>query len=88
MREQSQSIVANVGVTAAFVQLFEEYPSSKDFFTEFKGTPIEEIQSNVILSKTLEEHSVRVFQLVEKVIGRMEPSIEKVFGSLLLIVVK
>ena len=78
VRERSKSIVSTMGVSAAFIRLFEEYPSSRDFFTQFKGTPIEEIQSNVKLSKTLQEHSVRVFQLVEKVIGRMEPSIEKV----------
>ena len=77
MGERSKSI-ENEGVSSAFIHLFKEYPSSKGFFTQFKGTPIEEIQSNLILSKTLEDHSIRVFQLVEKVIGRMEPSIEKV----------
>ena len=71
-----------MGVSAAFIRLFEEYPQSRDFFTQFKDTPIEEIQSNVQLSKTLQEHSVRVFQLVEKVIGRMEPSIEKVGATI------
>ena len=65
-------------VSAAFIRLFEEYPRSKEFFTQFKGTPIAEIQSDPKLSKALQEHSVRVFQLVEKVIGRMEPTIEKV----------
>ena len=73
-----QSIVSAMGVSAAFIRLFEEYPQSREFFTQFKDTPIEEIQSNVILSKTLQDHSVRVFQLVEKVIGRMEPTIQKV----------
>ena len=68
----------SAGVSAAFIRLFEEYPRSKEFFTQFKGTPIAEIQSDPKLSKALQEHSVRVFQLVEKVIGRMEPTIEKV----------
>ena len=76
--KKSSVVASSFGVSAAFIQLFEEYPRSQDFFTAFKGTPIEEIQSNVILSQTLQEHAVRVFQLVEKVIGRMEPSIEKV----------
>ena len=76
--KKSSVVASSFGVSSAFIQLFEEYPRSQDFFTAFKGTPIEEIQSNVILSQTLQEHAVRVFQLVEKVIGRMEPSIEKV----------
>ena len=82
IRARSKSFVSSMGVSAAFIRLFEEYPQSRDFFTQFKDTPIEEIQSNVQLSKTLQEHSVRVFQLVEKVIGRMEPSIEKVGAAI------
>ena len=78
LNERTKSIVSTMGVSAAFIRLFEEYPQSREFFTQFKDTPIEEIQSNVLLSKTLQDHSVRVFQLVEKVIGRMEPTIRKV----------
>ena len=78
LNERTKSIVSTMGVSAAFIRLFEEYPQSREFFTQFKDTPIEEIQSNVLLSKTLQDHSVRVFQLVEKVIGRMEPTIQKV----------
>ena len=77
-QQEMKSIVSTMGVSAAFIRLFEEYPQSREFFTQFKDTPIEEIQSNVILSKTLQDHSLRVFQLVEKVIGRMEPTIQKV----------
>ena len=77
-----------ISVSSAFIKLFEEYPQSRNFFTEFKGTPIEEIKANVQLSKTLQDHSIRVFQLVEKVIGRMEPSIEKVCCVILFLVSK
>ena len=75
---QGSSTSGGISISSAFIKLFEDYPQSRDFFTQFKGTPIEEIKSNVLLSKTLQEHSVRVFQLVEKVIARMEPSMAKV----------
>lgn len=74
-----------ISISSAFIKLFEEYPQSQEFFTQFKGTPVEKIKSDLVLSKTLEDHSVRVFQLVEKVIARMEPSIEKVCFIIFLI---
>ena len=76
--EISKPTEARMGMNTAFIQLFEEYPKSREFFSQFRSTSIEEIKSNVTLLKKLQDHSVRVFQLVEKVIVRMEPSIEKV----------
>ena len=55
-----------------FIRLFEEYPSSQEFFVQFRGSPIEEIRNNVKMTNVLKEHAVRVFQLVEKVIGRLD----------------
>ena len=81
--ENSTANEGGISISDAFIKLFEEYPDSRDFFTQFKGTPIEEIKSNLLLSKTLQDHAVRVFRLVEKVIGRMEPSIGKVCFSFL-----
>ena len=59
-------------IEETFIRLFEEYPSSQEFFVQFRGSPIQDIRDNVKMSKVLKEHAVRVFQLVEKVIGRLE----------------
>merc|ERR1712029_1235508 len=59
-------------IEETFIRLFEGYPSSQEFFVQFRGSPIQDIRDNVKMSKVLKEHAVRVFQLVEKVIGRLE----------------
>ena len=59
-------------IEETFIRLFEEYPSSQEFFVQFRGSPIQDIRDNVKMTKILKEHAVRVFQLVEKVIGRLE----------------
>ena len=64
-------------IEETFIRLFEEYPSSQEFFVQFRGSPIHDLKNNVNLRKTLQEHAVRVFQLVEKVIGRID-SLQKV----------
>lgn len=65
------------GVAETFLRLFEEYPKSQEFFLHFRGTPVESLRSDLKLSLELQEHAVRVMQVVEKVIGRLE-SPEKV----------
>ena len=59
-------------VDEAFIRMFEEYPSSQEFFIQFRGSPIEEIKNDARLLRILKEHGLRVFQLVEKVMGRLE----------------
>ena len=76
--ENHTCITGSISIMAMFIKLFEDYPDSRDFFTQFKGKPVNKIKSNVVLSKMLQSHSIIVFQLVEKVIGMMEPSIGKV----------
>jgi hypothetical protein len=65
------------GMAETFLRLFEEYPQSQQFFSDFNGTPIEALRQDARLSKALEEHAVRVVRVVEKVIGRLE-DLEKV----------
>ena len=60
-----------------FLRLFEEYPMSRQFFRDFRGTSVEAIKSDVKLSQALQEHAVRVLRVVEKVIGRID-NLEKV----------
>ena len=66
------------GPTETFIKMFEKYPESRNFFTKFKDTQKEEFESNSELLKDLKAHSVRVFQLVEKVIMNMDHNLEKV----------
>ena len=66
------------GPTDTFINMFEKYPESRNFFTKFKDTQKEEFESNSELLKDLKAHSVRVFQLVEKVILNMDHDLEKV----------
>ena len=66
------------GPTDTFIKMFEKYPDSRNFFTKFKDAQNEEFESNSELLKDLKAHSVRVFQLVEKVILNMDNNLEKV----------
>ena len=59
------------------MRLFEEYPQSQEFFSDFRGTPLETLKDNPKLSTILQEHAIRVLRVVEKVIGRIE-DLEKV----------
>ena len=68
----SESTSQERGVEETFIRLFQEYPSSQEFFVQFRGSPVEDIRNNVKMTKVLQEHAVRVFQLVEKVIGRLD----------------
>ena len=61
-----------------FIKMFEKYPESRNCFTKFKDAQTEEFESNSKLLKDLKAHSVRVFQLVEKVILNMDHNLEKV----------
>ena len=58
---------------------FQEYPKSQEFFSHFRDTPIETLREDVRLSQALQEHAVRVMQVVEKAIGRLD-NLEKVRG--------
>ncbi len=64
-------------VTEPFLRLFEEYPMSQQFFTEFRGTPVEALKNDAKLASVLQDHAIRVIRVVEKVIGRIE-DLEKV----------
>eukprot|EP00095_Tigriopus_kingsejongensis_P009097 snap_masked-scaffold295_size218279-processed-gene-1.5 protein:Tk09097 transcript:snap_masked-scaffold295_size218279-processed-gene-1.5-mRNA-1 annotation:"PREDICTED: cytoglobin-1-like" len=59
-------------VADTFLKLFEDYPKSQEFFSHFRNTPVEALKEDVRLSRALQEHAVRVMQVVEKVIGRLE----------------
>ena len=59
------------------MRLFEEYPQSQEFFSDFRGTPLEALKDDHKLSTILQEHAIRVLRVVEKVIGRIE-DLEKV----------
>ena len=63
---------AQPGVADTFLRLCEEYPKSQEFFSHFRDTPVAALREDLKLSKALEEHAVRVMQVVEKVIGRLE----------------
>ena len=65
------------GVADTFLRLFEEYPQSQEFFATFRGTDVTSLREDKRLSQALQEHAVRVMQVVEKVIGRIE-SLDKV----------
>ena len=64
-------------VADTFLRLFEEYPKSQEFFSHFRDTPIQALREDVRLSRELQEHAVRVMQVVEKVIGRLD-NVERV----------
>ena len=64
--------------TDVFIEMFQKYPESRDFFVQFKGATVEEIQANSALFKELKEHSARVFQLVGKVIHYIDHNLETV----------
>ena len=64
-------------VVKTFLRLFEEYPQSQEFFSDFRGTPLEALKDDHKLSTILQEHAIRVLRVVEKVIGRIE-DLEKV----------
>ena len=59
------------------MRLFEEYPTSQQFFSNFRGTSVEALRDDVRLSNALQEHAVRVLRVIEKVIVRLE-DLEKV----------
>ncbi|TRY68236.1 hypothetical protein TCAL_04160 [Tigriopus californicus] len=59
-------------VADTFLKLFQEYPKSQEFFFHFRDTPVEALKEDVRLSRALQEHAVRVMQVVEKVIARLE----------------
>ena len=63
------------------MRLFEEYPQSQEFFSDFRGTPLEALKDDHKLSTILQEHAIRVLRVVEKVIGRIE-DLEKVYRIL------
>ena len=65
-------------VVKTFLRLFEEYPQSQEFFSDFRGTPLEALKDDHKLSTILQEHAIRVLRVVEKVIGRIE-DLEKVY---------
>ena len=65
------------GVADTFLRLFEEYPQSQEFFGDFRGTDVASLREDKRLSHALQEHAVRVMQVVEKVIGRID-NLEKV----------
>ena len=67
-------------VADTFLRLFEEYPKSQEFFSHFRDTPIQSLREDVRLSRELQEHAVRVMQVVEKVIGRLD-NVERVSVS-------
>lgn len=71
---------SSAAVDEAFIRLFEEYPSSQEFFIQFRGSPIEDIKNDAKMLSALKEHAVRVFQIVEKVIGRLD-DLRKVRGD-------
>ena len=66
-------------VVKTFLRLFEEYPQSQEFFSDFRGTPLEALKDDHKLSTILQEHAIRVLRVVEKVIGRIE-DLEKVYN--------
>ena len=68
----------DIGPTDAFIEMFEKYPESRNFFVQFNGSGVEEIQSNPELFDKLKEHSERVFRVVEKVIHKLGNNFEKV----------
>ena len=70
--------LADISPTDAFIEMFEKYPESRGFFYQFKETTREELQSNAASFKELKDHSVRVFQLVGKVIHSMDHNLDKV----------
>ena len=73
--QEGQSNQGQVGET--FLRLFEEYPTSQQFFSNFRGTSVEALRDDVRLSNALQEHAVRVLRVIEKVIVRLE-DLEKV----------
>jgi hypothetical protein len=42
------------------------------FFLRFRGTPVDDLRDDVKMSQTLQEHAIRVMQVVEKVIARLD----------------
>lgn len=68
---QSKGDMTN-SVADTFLKLFQEYPKSQEFFFHFRDTPVEALKEDVRLSRALQEHAVRVMQVVEKVIARLE----------------
>ena len=78
------NVVFSTGASAVFIKLFQDsrfpkfFPKFQEFFAEFNGTPINEIQSNERLSWKLHYHADKFLQMVEKTILSMEPNMEKV----------
>ena len=78
------NVVFSTGASAVFIKLFQDsrfpryFPKFQEFFPEFNGTPINEIQSNECLSGKLQDHADKVLELVEKIIVSLEPNMEKV----------
>ncbi len=60
------------GVAETFLRLFEEYPRSQEFFSQYRSSTLEALRSDPKLMKSLTEHAVRVLQVVEKVVARMD----------------
>ena len=42
------------------------------YLCRFRGTPVDALRDNKDLSRELQEHAIRVMQVVEKVIARLE----------------
>ena len=78
------NVVFSTVASAVFIKLFQDsrfprfFPKFQEFFPEFNGTPINEIQSNECLSGRLQDHADKFLELVEKIIVSMEPNMEKV----------
>ena len=78
------NVIFSTGASAVFIKLFQDsrfpkfFPKFQEFFPEFNGTPINEIQSNECLSWKLHYHADKFLKLVEKIILSMEPNMEKV----------
>ncbi|KAL7633445.1 UNVERIFIED_CONTAM: hypothetical protein RMT77_016316 [Armadillidium vulgare] len=65
--KQLQQNVSKVGVVM-FVGLFETHPDVQEVFLPFRGLASEEMKR----SKQLRSHSLRVLNLIEKAVGRLD----------------
>ncbi|CAB4067707.1 unnamed protein product [Lepeophtheirus salmonis] len=69
-------------MTVAFIRLFQEYPQTQDYFPTFRNVPLEELSNNTNMVQLLHEHSIKVMQVIEKTISRIE-SLDKATPYLL-----
>ena len=70
--------VSDIAPTDTFIEMFEKYPETSNFFVQFNGNGFKEIQADPDLLNKLKEHSERVFLVVEKVIKDLGNSVEQV----------